>query len=172
MTTNDLTRRTALKLACAAGTTLVGSGVASGNEDVDSQAVNELREATAQYHDPSKAVEDGYARDDRCVAQPEGNGVMGFHYLDVSRIDGTRNRTEPEVLVYERRGSEDHLVAVEFLSTASAGEPAPSVFGHDMHPAPHLPFANWELHVWCWKPNPRGLFANYNPRVECPGTAD
>lgn len=93
---------------------------------------------------------------------------MGFHYLNFPMIDTELDHTEPEVLVFERQGNEDNLVAVEFLSTADPDGPAPSVLGHDVHPAPHLPFTNWELHVWCWKPNPRGLFADFNPDVTCP----
>ena len=28
----------------------------------------------------------------------------------------------------------------------------------------------WALHAWIWRPNPTGMFANYNPRVKlCPG---
>lgn len=158
-----------LKMAGTAGAILVGAEVASARgSGVDPRKLNELREATAAYHDPMKAREAGYVRDDHCVQEPGGNGAMGFHYLDFSRIDGTLDHTNPEVLVYERRGNRDKLVAVEFLSDAESDGPAPSVLGHAMHPAPHLPFANWELHVWCWKPNPRGLFADFNPDVACP----
>ena len=28
----------------------------------------------------------------------------------------------------------------------------------------------WALHAWIWRPNPDGMFANYNPNVKlCPG---
>ena len=94
---------------------------------------------------------------------------MGFHYVHLERLDDTLDHTEPEVLLYEERGNERHLVAVEFLSTATSeddgGDP-PVVLGHEMHPF-HEPFANWALHVWVWKDNPNGLFADFNPRVEC-----
>lgn len=170
MNPHEITRRHALKFVGAAGVLGVGTGLVSAHEnDVDPRKLNELREATAPYHDPSKAVDDGYAPDDHCVEAPGGDAAMGFHYLNFSLIDAELDHTEPEVLVYERRDNEDHLVAVEFLSTADADGPAPTVLGHEMHPAPHLPFANWELHVWCWKPNPRGLFADFNPTVTCPG---
>lgn len=165
---NQLTRRQALKLAGATSAIGVGSGLASAHkDDVDPRKLNELREATAAYHDPSIAVDAGYVRDDHCVEEPGGDGAMGYHYLHPRRIDEQLDHTEPEVLVYERRGNEDNLVAVEFLSTAAEDGPAPTVLGHDMHPF-HLPGANWELHVWCWKPNPRGLFADFNPNVTCP----
>lgn len=168
MNLDKMPRRKALKVVGAGGVIGVGSGLASAHkDDVDPEKLNELREATAEYQDPSKAVNDGYMRDDHCVEAPDGNAAMGFHYLNFSLIDEKLHHTEPEVLVYERQGDEDNLVGVEFLSTADADGPAPTIFGHEMHPF-HPPFANWELHVWCWKPNPRGLFADFNPRVECP----
>lgn len=169
MNLDRITRRNALKLAGSTGVIGVGTGLVSAHEDgVDSRKLNELRNATATYQDPSKAVEDGYVRDDHCVEEPGGDAAMGYHYLDFSMIDTELDHTEPEALVYERQGNEDNLVAVEFLSTADPAGPPPTLLGHDMHPAPHLPFANWELHVWCWKPNPRGLFADFNPNVTCP----
>lgn len=169
MNKNDITRREALKVAAIGGGIVGATGVASADrDDVDPRQLNELREATAPYHDPDTAVEDGYVRDDHCVVEPGGAAAMGFHYLNFPLVDAELNHTEPEVLVYERRGDRDELVAVEFLSTADPDGAAPSVLGHDMHPAPHLPFAHWELHVWCWKPNPRGLFADFNPEVACP----
>lgn len=93
---------------------------------------------------------------------------MGFHYGNFGLIDDALDHTKPEILVYERRGNEDHLVAVEFLSTADPEGPPPTVLGHEMHPFEEAQFANWALHVWCWKPNPRGLFADFNPRSSCP----
>lgn len=164
----EFNRRDVLKLAGAAGTAVVGTGVASAHQaHVDPRKLNELRQATARYHDPDKAEADGYVRDDHCVAEPNGDGAMGYHYLNFGKIDEELDHTEPEVLVYERRGNRDHLVAVEFLSTADPEGPAPEILGHHMHPFEVAPFANWELHVWCWKPNPRGLFADFNPRVSC-----
>ena len=31
-----------------------------------------------------------------------------------------------------------------------------------------VPVAHWSLHVWLGKPNPSGLFAPFNPDVDCP----
>jgi hypothetical protein len=49
----------------------------------------------------------------------------------------------------------------------------PSLLGHLFHyvGSPNrygLP-AFYELHVWAWKQNPRGMFADWNPRVSCAG---
>lgn len=165
MTSDPLiSRRRALKLAGTAGALAVGSGVASAHEDdVDPKELNEVREATAKYHDPEKAKRDGYHREDHCVPG------MGFHYVNFAHVDGNVDHTEPEVLVYEKRGDEDHLVAVEYVAIA---EDAPSVLGHEMEPFPLIdppdPLSAWALHAWVWKPNPEGLFHHTNPRVRCP----
>lgn len=173
MNLNEISRRKALKIAGVAGVFGVGPGVALAHrDDVDPQRLNELRAATAKYHDIDTALADGFVLPaDHCVSSGDPNvGAMGFHYVHPGRLDETLDHTQPEVLVYEERGNERHLVAVEFLSTAASeeegGDP-PSVLGHEMHPF-HEPFANWELHVWAWKDNPNGLFADFNPRVECP----
>lgn len=169
MDDQHITRRHALKLAGTTGALALGAGAASASSgDVDPRALNELRRSTARYHDPEKATDDGYIRDNHCVSEPNGDGAMGYHYLNFGLIDDTLDHTKPEVLVYERRGGEDHLVAVEFLSTADPDGEPPTLFGHEFHPFEAAPFANWELHVWCWKPNPRGLLADFNPRVSCP----
>lgn len=168
MPPHQRSRRTVLKALGAGGATLLAAGAASASGAVDVRKLNELREATAAYHDPSKAVADGYMRDDHCVTEGGGDGAMGYHYLNFGLLDTTMDHTEPEALVYERRGNRDHLVAVEFLSPAPADGPPPEVLGHEMHPFEAAPFANWELHAWVWKPNPRGLLADYNPRVDCP----
>lgn len=152
---------TLLSAATAASVSAHGGGVVP-------RELNELREATAKYHDPSKAEEDGYVRDNHCVAEPGGDAAMGFHYLNFDLIDENLDRTKPEALVYEKRGNEDQLVAVEFLSTADSGGAPPRILGHEMHPFEAAAFANWELHAWVWKPNPRGLLADFNPRVDCP----
>jgi hypothetical protein len=33
-------------------------------------------------------------------------------------------------------------------------------------------FQLWGLHVWVWKHNPSGLFASWNPNVNCSGTSN
>ena len=27
---------------------------------------------------------------------------------------------------------------------------------------------HWDLHAWVWQPNPSGMFAEWNPKVQCP----
>ena len=29
------------------------------------------------------------------------------------------------------------------------------------------PLGVWALHIWAWRPNPRGMFAMWNPNASC-----
>lgn len=170
---DKITRRTALKAAGASGLVLSGMGVASAETGGGvAKQLAELRQATKQYHDLETAEADGYVLDDHCVAHPGGAGAMGYHAGNLGKVDDKTDHTDPEVLVYEKRGGEFHLVAAEFLVV---GAEAPTLFDQEMHlfiPAddPINPFEEniWALHAWVWKGNPNGVFAHFNPNVSCP----
>jgi hypothetical protein len=64
------------------------------------------------------------------------------------------------------------LVAVEYviLKDAWVGQQAPALFGRDFTTAT-LPNGAvvYKLHAWIWKPNPNGMFKDFNPDVSlCP----
>ena len=141
-----------------------------------------LRNATARFHDIDKAEAAGYTikvadlAGIECIAQP-GVGVMGIHFLNLGLLDDAVNATTPELLIYEPgRGNSLKLIAVEYLVIQSAWEEAgntspPSLFGEEFNLTPAgnrygLP-AFYELHVWVWKPNPNGMFYEWNPNVSC-----
>lgn len=170
--TNDtitLDRRSVLKTIGITGTVGAIGGVASATSDgLDRDQLRELRRSTSKYQDLVKAEEDGYVLEEgHCVEGPPDEGNMGFHAINAELIDRTLSPSEPEILVYEKKGDQFVLVAVEFASMHGPEGPAPEIIGHEMHLVPHLPF-NWALHVWAWKNNPNGLFADWNPRVDCP----
>ena len=49
---------------------------------------------------------------------------------------------------------------------AAGNEDPPSVLGEDLGIL--NPALGWYiLHAWVWKPNPSGLFNNWNPDVDC-----
>jgi hypothetical protein len=144
------------------------------------------RAATARFHNLHAAEAAGYSvlvadtAGLTCIAEP-GMGAMGFHYLDPTLLDGSISATAPELLVYAP-GPDGRLrlVALEYLvlkadwDAAHGGPDAapPSLFGQTFNFTPAgnrfgLPDF-YSLHAWIWDPNPSGMFAMWNPRVNCP----
>src|SRR5262245_10963193 len=135
-----------------------------------------VREATERFQDVNVATGAGYVRFQGCVSGPE-RGAMGVHYSNFALFDGRIDIENPQVLVYEPRNGRLHLVAAEYVVPAEAWDPnhepsdKPSLMGHLYHFAPgpnrYAPIAFYELHVWAWKDNPSGTFADWNPTVSC-----
>ena len=142
----------------------------------------ELRQATARFHDLDAALaagyELGYLRNNGvriitgCVASPTA-GAMGYHYFSKALVDDvTVDPLKPEVLVYAPTDDGLRLAAVEWVvpgpiwtDPPGVSDP-PSVYGMDMHIlVPAVGF--WLMHAWIWKPNPAGIFADFNPNVSC-----
>lgn len=138
--------------------------------------VREVRESTYRYLAVSKAVNAGYGAFLGCTSGHD-RGAMGQHYVNGSLIgDGALDASRPEVLVYEpKRDGRLRLVAVEYVVIAEAWHAnnalPPVLMGQLFHynGSPNrygLP-PHYALHVWAWKGNPNGTFANFNPRVSC-----
>lgn len=169
--TGDMVPRKALRPVVALWV-LVGLMLAATPAWANGQsAVAEARQATAEYHQVSHAEAAGYGStlDGLGCFENPGVGGMGVHYVNETfLLDGEAVADEPEALVYEMRpNGKLQLVALEYL--VPIAEERPTLFGQQFHPhpSPLIPF--WILHVWIWKPNPDGMFENWNPRVgDCP----
>jgi hypothetical protein len=160
----------ALALLAPTGTAAAGDG-----------DLKTARRATAPYRDVAVAQAAGYAvftdaQGIRCIENP-GIGAMGVHYANGDLFgDPAIDAAAPEVLVYEpKRNGRMRLVALEYVVLKEAWDATyaspPSLFGHQFHLTPSgnrygLPDF-YELHVWLWKHNPRGMFDDWNPRVSC-----
>jgi hypothetical protein len=128
-----------------------------------------VRAATAQFHSIAAARAAGYVDPGLPCFDKPGVGGMGIHL--VKGINGSLSATRPQALVYEVNGDRSTLVAVEYLVPDTF--PQPHLFGQAFQPAflPHGGHALglWELHAWVWRHNPRGMFADWNPKVDlCP----
>ena len=103
-----------------------------------------------------------------CMENP-GVGGMGFHFGHLDNyLDGQAVLTRPEVLVYEPTANGGlRLVAVEYTVPVFLWTEAspPRLFGRDFHLSPGGD--DWILHVWLYKNNPRGMFEDWNPNVNC-----
>jgi hypothetical protein len=145
------------------------------SENAEGPVAQTVRQSTAQLRDVTAAQAAGYALAGGCVSAPE-EGAMGVHYVNAALLaDGMLDVGKPETLVYEPRDGQLQLVAVEYMVMAAqwdaANEHPPVLHGQHFHyvPSPNRTGldAYYELHVWAWKRNPHGTFADWNPRVRC-----
>ena len=130
------------------------------------------------------------------MGRPAKLGAMGIHYfrpdlLGISappnpRVNGNGTHTDflkPGILIYEPQPDGSlQLVAVENLvfqkSWHAAGHKAPPKF-HGVEydtmqddPATkideaHMFEPHYDRHVWLYRKNPNGVFAQFNPAVSC-----
>jgi hypothetical protein len=128
----------------------------------------ELQRSTARYHDFAAAQADGYTVRVTGCMEDAARGGMGYHYAKGDLIDGQVIEARPEVLLYEPQGKgKARLVGVEFIvpfTAWTASEP-PVLYGQSF--ARNETFQVWALHVWVWRENRAGVFADWNPAVSC-----
>ena len=143
----------------------------------------QVRRVTARFHNLDAALEAGYELGwvngsgnriiTNCVAHPTA-GAMGYHYFNAELMDDLAvDVLNPEVLVYESGpNGRRKLVAVEWVARGPNSNPPgvsepPTVLGMQMHIlVPAVGF--YIMHAWVWKPNPAGMFEDWNPEVTCP----
>jgi hypothetical protein len=130
------------------------------------------------------------------MGKPAALGAMGVHYfrpdlLGITappspRVNGVGTHTDfrkPGILIYEPQADGSMaLVAVENLVFAEAwkasGRSTPPTFhgvSYDTmkdDPATtldeaHMFAPHFDRHVWLYRDNPNGMFAQFNPRVTC-----
>jgi hypothetical protein len=184
-TTMSIAPSVAVTAAAAAGSDRPTALTAShGVHDADVQDdLAEVRRATARFHDVDASLEAGYELGwvdgsgiriiTGCVAHPSA-GAIGYHYYNSRLMDDLAvNLLEPEVLVYAPGPQgQRHLAAVEWVARGHGTNPPgvsepPTVLGVPMHILnPAVGF--YLMHAWVWKPNPAGMFADWNPEVTCP----
>lgn len=147
------------------------------------QDLAQARAATAAFHNSDKAIAAGYIPTDSCVFVP-GLGVMGEHWInpqyfttDPAQLDPAH----PQALLYVNKNGHRQLIAVEYIVFAPGATPAadptqrdpngPELFGVHFNGLmaghePGMP-VHWDLHVWVWRHNPNGMFAEFNPSLSC-----
>lgn len=161
----------------------VMTGHAMGPEEMGLQDdLAQVRAVTARFHDVDAALDAGYELGwvngsgqriiTGCVFHPTA-GAMGYHYFNADLMaDLTTDALQPEALVYAPENGTLRLAAVEWVVRGPNSNPPgtpdpPSVLGMQMHILnPAVGF--WLMHAWVWKPNPAGMFVDWNPDVSCP----
>ncbi len=137
--------------------------------------VETVRQATVHFKDVQAAEAAGYGLFHGCVSGAQA-GAMGIHFVNGDLVaDGELDALHPEALLYEMKNGELQLMGVEYVVIAEAWDAnhqAPPVlmgqlFNYVSSPNRYGIPAFYELHVWAWKSNLNGLFADWNPRVSC-----
>ena len=140
--------------------------------------------ALAKYSDPLMAIKDGYFSTLACIDFPAGAkdgpveyppGAMGVHFLNPGNIGPNLDPAKPQVLLYEPVGDKLVLTGAEwFMPEAVAGGKAPSIFGQTLagpmdghEPIMPASLRHYDLHVWFYKDNPKGMFTSTNAAVKC-----
>lgn len=133
----------------------------------------ELARATAAFHNIDLAATAGYDAQLTPCWYYGDQGAMGYHYGDPDLIDGTAELLHPEILVYEPGHTGTlQLVAIEYIVPIGSwqGTNPPSLLGQEFEQNDALGI--YALHVWLWRDNPNGMFADWNPKVSCENAAD
>lgn len=127
-----------------------------------------LRATIASYHRFEVARDAGYETEITPCMELAGTGGMGFHYGDVSLINGTVEEFKPELLLYEpQKNGTLRLVAVEYIVPFTAWTEASPPVLHGLTFMANETFQVWALHVWAFQHNPAGIFADWNPTISC-----
>jgi hypothetical protein len=126
-----------------------------------------VREMNARFADVEVAKAEGYAPIP-CVSGTEG-GAMGIHFVNGTLIgDEAIEIGKPEAVMYEPKADGSmELVAVEYLTTKGPANLDGHLFSFSGAPNRYGLPAFYELHVWAWRDNPTGTFADMNPNVSC-----
>ena len=130
--------------------------------------VARLRAVTARFQRFEVAVAEGWGTKITECFENAQLGGMGFHYGNTAYIDGAVDVEQPELLLYEpQKNGRMRLVAVEYIVpfTAWTSSEPPRLYGQSF--MRNEAFGIWALHVWHERHNPRGIFADWNPNVNC-----
>lgn len=161
-------------LLTACGSTGTGTDAASpyraplsakGADAQENKDLAALRAATEKFHKIEVAAQAGWNEQvpPGCFTSAEGS--MGFHFRNLANV-GTLDPTAPQFVMYEpQKDGSMRLVGVEFIALGAPTDTPPVLFGQPFQW--NSTFGIWALHVWAWRDNPSGLYANWNPKVSC-----
>jgi hypothetical protein len=155
-----------LFLALLTGASPEATAMTSKKPSDNSLAVA-VREANARFSDVSVAIAEGYAPIP-CASGVDG-GAMGVHYVNAKYLDDeTPDIRRPQAVMYEPTiNGKMSLVAVEYISFKGPASLKGQLFSFTNAPNRYGLKPFYELHVWAWRPNPKGVFADMNPNVTC-----
>ncbi len=142
-------------------------GGASAAESDRTTLVDHVRAANNRFKDVKVAVAEGYSPIP-CASGIDG-GAMGVHYVNAAYMkDEVPDLKRPQAVMYEPLpNGKMELVAVEYITFKGPASLEGQLFSFTGSPNRYGLNPFYELHVWAWKANPRGAFADMNPKVTC-----
>jgi len=142
------------------------AGTAFAAEDRRNPLAEHVRAANDRFRDVAVAVSEGYAPIP-CASGIDG-GAMGVHYVNAGLIGDGVDIKHPQAIMYEPKADgKMELVAVEYITSKGPASLEGLLFNFNGAPNRYGLGPFYELHVWAWKPNPHGAFADMNPTVSC-----
>lgn len=148
-------------------TPLAPSFARTTSADVNAQ-LGALSAATARYQRLEAAKADEYETFTPCW-EHAAHGGMGYHYANQDLLnDGAVDLLQPEALMYvPQSNGRMRLVGMEYIVFFDKwqGADPPMLLGREMEPHDTLPI--YKLHIWLWRNNEAGIFADWNPAVSC-----
>ena len=142
----------------------------------DGDQLAELRQVTERFKSLDAAKGAGYATQITPCWAHHSAGAMGYHYGNTNLFDASAKLLEPEIVIYEpEKNGTMRLVGLEYIVPLAAWEAA----GHDLGDATDVPqllgqkftrhsfLPIFKLHIWLWRNNPSGTYADWNPKVSC-----
>lgn len=129
--------------------------------------VDHVRTANGRFKDVSVAASEGYTRIP-CASGIDG-GAMGIHYVNAKLIEANVIDIEhPQAVMYQPMpDGKMILIAVEYITSNGPASLEGQLFNFTGAPNRYGLGPFYELHVWAWKANPHGAFADMNPQVTC-----
>jgi hypothetical protein len=157
----------------------IATAAASGDQAYNSSSLPErladrVRQANDRFKNVSVAVAEGY-RPIPCASGMDG-GAMGIRYVNAKLLGaGAVDIGHPQAVMYEPMpDGRMTLIAVEYIAMKGPASLEGHLFNFTGAPNRYGLDPFYQLHVWAWKQNPRGSFADMNPNVTCedaPGTS-
>ena len=167
----SITRSRGVKHAALAGVMLallVGPALADSMGGPMGSFAEQVKAANDRFADVAVAKSEGYVPLP-CASGTDG-GSMGIHYVNLNLLgDPALDIAKPEAVLYEpQQDGSLKLMAVEYITekgpTAALGG---QLFNFTNSPNRYGLPPFWEVHVWAWKANPMGVFADMNPDASC-----
>ena len=140
-----------------------------GGVQADAPLAAHVRAANGRFltFNPDALKKEGYAAIP-CTSSIDG-GAMGIHYVNGAYLGDVVSKIErPQAVMYEPDAQGHmHLVGVEYITFKGPATLEGQLFAFQNSPNRYGLDPFYELHVWAWKQNPRGAFADFNPHVTC-----